>query len=137
MDPISFTASLLALFSAVGQISKAVTAVSSGLRNADEEADEAVKQVGIIRLVVGQLVDLKASDGHSSSLDRTEVAEIIEALCGVVADIEAAFPLDAPTMPFRRRLRWLRKDKAIVHKLLSRLDAALNLLNIVLQAECL
>jgi hypothetical protein len=138
MDPISFIASLLALSGAVGQISKAVRAVHSGLRNADEEVDQAVQQVGVIRLVVGRLVELKASfkrDGHSSSLDRAEVADIIKALLDVVADIEAAFPLDTTLTPFRRRLRWVRKDKAIVDKLISRLDAAWNILNIVLQVE--
>jgi hypothetical protein len=139
MDPISFIASLLALCGAVGQISKAVRAVHSGLQNADEEVDQAVQQIGVIRLVVGRLADLNASfkkDGHhSSNLDRAEVTEIIEALRGVVADIEAAFPLDTLLTPFRRRLRWVRKDKAIVDKLMSRLDAAWNTLNIVLQVE--
>jgi hypothetical protein len=126
MDPISFVASLLALCGAVGQISRAVSAVHSGLRNADQEIDQAVQQVGVIQLV---LADLKAG------VNRVEVADIIESLRALVAEIEAAFPLDAKLSPLGRRVRWTLKDKAIFNKLVSRLDTTWNLLNIVLQVE--
>jgi hypothetical protein len=129
MDPISFVASLLALCGAVGQISRAVSAVHSGLWNADQEIDQAVKQVGVIQQVLGQLADLKAS------VNRAEVADIIESLRALVAEIEAAFPLDAKLSPLGRRVRWALKDKAVFNKLVSRLDTTWNLLNIVLQVE--
>jgi hypothetical protein len=53
----------------------------------------------------------------------------------VVADIDAIFLLDAQLTPIRRRFRWVRKDKAIVDNLISRLDSAWNMLNMVLHLE--
>jgi len=129
MDPISFVASLLALCDAVGQISRTVRAVHSGLRNADQEIDQAVQQVGNIQLVLGRLANLKAS------VDRAEVADIIKSLRALVTEIEATFPLDTKLSPFRKRVRWALKDKAIFNKLMSQLDTTRNLLNFALQVE--
>jgi hypothetical protein len=138
MDPLSFTASLVALVGAINQVQKGARAVASGLKDTGKEVELASRQLKFIRFILGQLIHFRDSiekdKDHGESLGEPRLVEIIEALQLLLADIESAFPQHGSgRVGIRKRLQWVLKEQASVAKLLTRLNFVLDLLNSILQ----
>jgi hypothetical protein len=145
MDPLSFTASLVALSSLVGAFGKALKIIAQ-FKHANAEIASATEQLEIIQAIVDH-IEAEVYEGieegqpacSSSRADFARIqSSILAATRSVVAAARALFPPSKSTSrrtKHIRQIKWIIKDRKAVDTLQIKLNHLGNLLTIALQAE--
>jgi hypothetical protein len=139
MDPLSISASVLALCGAVGALGKAVGTVVR-LKDADAEIAQAAEQLSIIRRVNRELEMQQAIEQETSrSLGLvgsiSGIGRIIGASHDLITAIEAAFPKPRDNSRRMRQFRWTLKDQQTAKRLQAQLNNIGTLLSTCLHLE--
>jgi hypothetical protein len=141
MDPLSCTASLIALSGAIGTLLKTVKLINN-LKQAGAEITQASSQLETIRAVVRILEDNEGIEADQAKKPRGDFPILCSAILqhtrSLIIAAEAALPQPTSSRNRTKRftvLKWVIKDKKIICDLQQRLNQIGNLICLALQTE--
>ena len=139
MDPLSISASVVALCGAVGAFAKAVGTVVH-LKDADAEITQAAEHLSIIHRVnreleIREAIEKEASRSLGLVGGVSGIGCIVGASHDLITAIEEAFPKPRNNSRRMRRFRWVLKDEKTAKRLQAQLNSIGTLLNTYLHLE--